>query len=334
MAKIAIAASRGIGDGLITLVLANNLLINHYDVTLFSNPISQLNGWFPKIEVLPYPKPEKFDEIFSSFDLTLSDAYSEITKNIDPKDFPHLAEKFVFFCMARFDSRLIYDQSHELRAKTKNEKTLNQLLPLTKASGVVINRLDKNAAMIDRVERFCKEILSLPKTTRENGIIPLRNLHYKHYPKRIVIHPTSSNPVKNWPAKKFIALARRLRTSGFEPVFVVSPAEKADWRLLVKDEFLLPEFPTLSELAKFVYESGYMIGTDSGIGHIASNLNIPTLTICRTGNKQFRWRPGWARGIVIKTKHKLTFAGKSHWHWLISVNRVFKAFVKFYNQPP
>lgn len=328
LTMIAIAASKGVGDGLITLVLANNLAKNNFDVTVFSNPISQLNGWFPNFTIVPYPKADLLQTL-NQFDLVFADAYSEVTKNIDEKNFPMLAKKFVFFCMADFDSKLIYDQSDDLAHRISDPEKLQKLLPLVKGSGVHIGRLDNKAAMIDRMAIFCDKILQLKNVTHDNGIVPLPNLIHHRFPKRIIIHPTSSNPVKNWPPIKFIALATKLKSAGFEPVFTVSPTERVKWKAYAQDKFSVPEFPTLSELAKFVYESGHMIGNDSGVGHLASNLGIPTLTICRTGNKFFRWRPGWSKGIVIKTKHKLKFFGKQHWHWLISVNKVYRTFLDF-----
>ncbi len=327
MVKIAIAASRGVGDGLISLVLANNLAINNFDVTIFSNPISQLNDWFPNFTILPYPKTDLLQS-FDQFDLVLSDAYSDVTKDADEKDFHKLSKKFVFFCMAEFDNRLIYNQTDDLKTTIHDAEKLQKLLPLTKGSGVHIGRLDKNAPMINRVAKFCDDILHLKNITHDNGIVPLPNLTHKKFSKRIIIHPTSSNPVKNWPPHKFLALARKLKNNGFDPVFTVSPNEQKDWEKISQHEFSVPEFPTLSDLGKFVYESGYMIGTDSGVGHLASNLDIPTITICRTGNKLFRWRPGWSKGIVIKTKHKLRFLGKQHWHWLISAGKVYREFIK------
>ena len=319
--RIAIAASRGIGDGLITLVLANNLVRNNFDITVFSNPLAQLNHWFPTINILPYPNPMELNATFEKFDLIMSDAYSELTKN-----FPRATKQFVIFCMTHFDDILVEDQSEQLTQRIQDKEKLKKLLPIAQSTGTVINRLDHDAPMIDRMAIFCRAILKLENVTRDNGMTPLNHLTYKKHPKRIIIHPTSSNSVKNWPPYKFIALAKKLKNIGFEPAFTVSPAEYETWKQLTHDEFLLPSFPNLSDLAKYIYESGFLIGTDSGLGHIASNLGISTVTICRTGNKHFRWRPAWAPGKVVKTRYKLRFACKQHWHWLISVNQVFKAF--------
>jgi heptosyltransferase-3 len=54
--------------------------------------------------------------------------------------------------------------------------------------------------------------------------------------------------------------------------------EKAERIKQVPEEQLLL-FPTLHNLAYFVFESGSMIGNDSGIEHLASALKIPTLNL-------------------------------------------------------
>lgn len=81
---------------------------------------------------------------------------------------------------------------------------------------------------------------------------------------------------------------------GYTCVFILTPEEKKDW-----PEANAPDFSTLIELAEFIAESGWMIGNDSGIGHLASCLGIPTLTICRSHMGANFWKPSWAYGKII-----------------------------------
>ena len=105
------------------------------------------------------------------------------------------------------------------------------------------------------------------------------------------------------------------------------------WNTYVGNKFQLPNFPTLDDLASFIYESGFLIGNDSGTGHLASALEIPTLTIIQTTSKKgFRWRPGWTNGIVIKPFFKLKLKNKTYWQCFISTKKVLKAFNKFVKQ--
>ena len=87
---------------------------------------------------------------------------------------------------------------------------------------------------------------------------------YQRHDKRIVIHPTSGHEQRNWPAEKFLALAIRLQAEGFDPVFMMSPAEAKEWADL-ENKVPLAVFPDLSDAAGYMYESKYFIGNDSGL---------------------------------------------------------------------
>ena len=154
---------------------------------------------------------------------------------------------------------------------------------------------------------------------------PLSYLQHHKYPTRIIIHPTSGNTIRNWPASKYIKLAKLLAAQGWQPLFCLAPAERKTWASNIDHKFLMPNCATISELAGFVYESGYMIGNDSGIGHLASSLGIPTLTIINRHN-HFHWRPGWAIGRTVTPVFKLPKLHKKYWPYLISVTRVLKTF--------
>lgn len=153
--------------------------------------------------------------------------------------------------------------------------------------------------MTDIQAALCKKEFALEDVQRVNHIQPLPGLIYRQYTNRIVLHPTSSLLRKNWPSKKFFKLANMLKAEGFENNFIVSPKERPDWLWLEEAGMNLPKFDSLSDVAKFVYESGYFIGNDSGIGHLASNLGIPTVSIILRKGVAKQWRPTWAPGKVV-----------------------------------
>lgn len=154
-------------------------------------------------------------------------------------------------------------------------------------------------SMTDIQVALCEKEFALPKVTRINNIQPLAGLEFRKHKNRIIFHPTSSLLRKNWPPSKFLSLAKQLREEGFECFFIVSPAERPDWEWLQTQNLQLPKFNSLSDVAKFIYESGYFIGNDSGIGHLASNLGIPTLSIILRKSVARQWRPTWAPGVVV-----------------------------------
>lgn len=153
--------------------------------------------------------------------------------------------------------------------------------------------------MTDIQVTLCQLEFKLLDVERSNNIKPLPGLNHRANVNRIVYHPTSSLKRKNWPAKKFLKLAKKLKQEGFENYFLVAPDERSSWLWLQQEGFHVPSFSSLSEVAKFIYESGYFIGNDSGLGHLASNLGVPTISIILRKGVAKQWRPNWAPGKVV-----------------------------------
>ncbi len=153
--------------------------------------------------------------------------------------------------------------------------------------------------MTDIQVTLCQKEFNLDSVIRENNIQPPADLVHKKHQSRIIIHPTSSLLRKNWPPKKFMQLSKLLNEEGYTVNFIVSPKERPDWEWLLSENVFLPSFGSLSDVAKFIYESGYFIGNDSGIGHLASNLGIPTVSIILRKGVAKQWRPTWAPGKVV-----------------------------------
>lgn len=190
-------------------------------------------------------------------------------------------------------------------------------------------QFDKTLSMVDNLQKICRTRLSLPHCEKQNGIIAPQGFSWHSHSHRIVIHPMSTDLKKNWPAAKFIELANRLEKQGFAPYFCVSPDERVEWIKQVP-ETQLPSFATVHDLAGFVFESGSMIGNDSGIGHLASALNIPTLSLFARKSYSQLWRPGWGLGMVVTPPGILPGARlkQRYWKYLLSIRRVLRSFHK------
>ena len=175
---------------------------------------------------------------------------------------------------------------------------------------------------------LCREQFGIAQPTRSNGLVAPPGLNFRQFRQRIVIHPMSHQPQKNWPAHKFVELAQQLQRQGYDPQLVVSPAERPGWEWVLNEGLSLPAFATLDALACWIYESGWMIGNDSGIGHLASNLGIPTLTIAMRARAMQRWRPSWAPGKVVLPPRWLAHRWLRNLFWkrLISVKQVLAVF--------
>ncbi|MAZ77740.1 MAG: hypothetical protein CMF39_03590 [Legionellaceae bacterium] len=321
--KIALIASYGLGDALLFLIIADNLYRNGYDATFYSNMLAQMQDWIPHVKCLPFP-----DALPEGFDLVMADTHSVLTKNAN--NIGELAKKVVFFSMANQGRTKSLCADHASKFSDKP-----RLAKLAKGAGVAIKYakdgdiFKRENRMVQNVETFCREILKLDHVTSDNGITPPAHLIHRQYKKRIILHPLSSTPERNWSADQYIELAKQLKKRGFNPVFITSPQERDEWIARVKDDFELPLFPSIADLAAYVYESDYMIGNESGIGHLASNLGLPTLSIYRKRH-HYQWQPNWTPGIAVKPSVLWRLFPKHAWRRFISVRRVLKAFLAHY----
>jgi ADP-heptose:LPS heptosyltransferase len=119
----------------------------------------------------------------------------------------------------------------------------------------------------------------------------------------------------------------------FHPIFAVSSKEHQLWTEKKGNIYETPKIHSLSELAEMVYESGYVIGNDSLLGHLASNLHIPSLIIANDRKRMRLWRPGWLKGEVITPSNTpfcylLLKLNRSNWKHTISVKEALSIFKK------
>ncbi len=79
--------------------------------------------------------------------------------------------------------------------------------------------------------------------------------------RRVVLHPGAARPVREWPRERFDELARRLAADGWD-VDLVEPAGQ-----------------DLAGLLGRLDRADRFIGNDSGPGHLAALLGVPTFTV-------------------------------------------------------
>ena len=293
--KAAIFCSKGIGDGLMMMVASHNLKLAGYEVTTFQDSLHQLAPLFPG-----HAFEERSREL-DSFDLII------LQNDNSPLSF-HIIDSYR-------DRLSVFYASYE---KDRHR-------PLTSMDHV----FDRSQTLTDNIAHSIASFLQKTTVVKSNGIvIPSSFIHRKNS-KRILIHPTSTTPKRTYAAKKFLKVAERLKREGYEVVFCVAQGERERWLPLVNNHFLLPEFPLLCDLATYIYESHSLIGNESGLGHLASNLSIPTLIVASCPKQMALWRPGFLPGKVITPPSYIpNFKGlrlrKSRWQTFISPRRIVK----------
>ena len=305
--KAAVICSQGIGDGLIMMVASHRLYSNGYDVTTFHNSLDELTLWFPNHKFQKKSSLYPLQEILSSYDLIIlqndnSDlAFSIITLYKQGK----LHNLSVFYAG--------YSPTKHL-SLTSWDRVFNLSRPI-----------------VDNIAEAIASVLQSKQISKNNGIVPPKEYLYKKYPKRVLIHPTSTEPKKTWHARKFLSIARSLRKEGYEVTFCIHPKEQEEWKSTLFGEFPFPVFRTLAELGSYIYESGFVIGNDSGPGHFASNLQIPSLIIAGCYKQMALWRPGWfAGGVAFPPSWIPNMKGlrlrEKKWQYFLSSRKVLSHF--------
>lgn len=198
---------------------------------------------------------------------------------------------------------------------------------------IVIDKeaFDPKKSYVLNLRELCKKKFGLSKAQTEIGLEVPRHWSFRFFKKRIAIHPSSANSWKNWPQSKFISLAKLLQKAGFNPYFTMPDVEAMEWNssLAIAQ---LPQAVSLDWifLTQFIYESGFFIGNDNSAGHMASCLNVPTLTLFDRKSRALLYRPGWGPGEVV-LPHPILFGRnlrKIFWKQFLSVRRVFRSFSK------
>lgn len=298
MKKAAVLPALGIGDGLLMMIASHHLKKAGYHVTTFHAKLSELSSWFPghAFSSEEHPRFEEFDLIVAENDNSAK--IQSLLKTVRPL------------------LSLFYPT---YSAKKHATLTPNDFL------------FDAHLSMAENIGRSIGALLQLKLPSKANGLLPPLHLTHRKYPKRVVIHPLSREPSKNWLVSRFLLLAKKLKAKGFSPVFCMAPSEAKEWIETYGKTVEIADCPDLSTLAAFIYESGYVIGNDSLLGHLGSNLNLPTLVIANEERRMRLWRPDWRRGALILPPWWLPnvkgFRLKtSYWPHFISTNKVMQHF--------
>jgi ADP-heptose:LPS heptosyltransferase len=118
-----------------------------------------------------------------------------------------------------------------------------------------------------------------------------------------ILHPGSGSRHKCWPAEKFLELAHRLARDGLRPRIVVGDVEEDLWGPPEIDAFAaageLHRPRDLLGLLDSYRGAGLFVGNDSGPGHLAGVLGLPTLVLFGPTDPT-RWRPLGPKVRVIR----------------------------------
>ncbi len=181
-------------------------------------------------------------------------------------------------------------------------------------------------SMVKNSVETLKKFIPNASVSSDNGLRTPQSLSHKKYSQRVIIHPSSNTPSKNWPKKRYYKLADQLKRLSFEPVLCLASHELEQYK---DSPYPLKTFQALHQLASFIYESGYVIGNDSGLVHLASNLKIPSITLAGSPRIMRLWKADWLpTHLLCGPKYLINPKGlrlrDRYWGYFISTQRVIK----------
>jgi len=326
--RVAVYPSWGLGDALLFLILAQNLANQGFRVTLFSDVIVALDAFFPDFSIQKNNAQPLDDGVF---DFVFAEKVSL------PVNLPHAAERFAFLSMSSLpDALKPADPSVLLNHVASEKKDL--LKPLIAGAGVSLKHHYRGKSAVEALTLYCRDFLQLkqvmrkpklssvsPVSLRESDCHPEQEIPRSAHNDRtavIAIHPTSSNAQKNWPARKYCRLAKRLLKKGYQPIFILTQDERALWRRFDLPEACTPAFSGLDAIFAFLSEATVFVGNDSGIGHLASLAGVPTITLTYIQNTHYFWRPDWSPNIWLASRWYFKCFGRVVWKPFLTVSRV------------
>lgn len=118
----------------------------------------------------------------------------------------------------------------------------------------------------------------------------------------VALHPGSGSPSKNWPASRFVELARRLSAEGRgQPFFILGEADAAVGACVAQQAPDVPRLSdvTLVDLACALAHAKVFIGNDSGVTHVAAALGLRVVAIFGPSDPE-RWAPRGGHVTVLR----------------------------------
>ncbi len=304
--QAAIITSKGLGDGLIMLVAASHLKRLGYTVDIFNPHLQELEKWLPDYKLKKTP---------DFFDLKELKNYNKI------------------FCQ--------YSNTEQIKKLSQKRKELKHfafIYPSFNPQKSGNLKQDEfvcfsNRPLVESLQLMGKKIFKLKNPGKQLDLKIPKHLIFQKHTKRILIHPTSTCPIRTWHKKKFLKFAEKLKKQNFEVAFIMSLSERKDWLEVLTKGFLLPKLQTLNDLASYIYESAILIGNDSGPVHLASLLNLPNMIITNDPKRLKLWQPGWRKAVLVfppkwVPNFKFLRLKINYWQNFTSVSRILRVFQK------
>ncbi len=312
---VAIIPYPALGDTTIYLRLAQALFSAGSSVTVFSDALSPAADLFDWIAVRPLT-PCQIDEIASGHDLIIGDikvkeilAYNSSTGGLAK------IPNFVAVTIKAFPD-------------------LPQPLPIPEWAAAQLGRSPHQSfcpgqqfgsTMVEWVDRYAWETLGIPAAEAPPPVKTPDNWKPDQDScRRVLIFPTTLKPSKDYSTRGFKRLSALLEKDGWKVEIVCMPHETVELTRIFGRQ-RIQTFQSLRSLVLHILQSKAVISNDSGGGHLASMLGVPTFTITKK-REDFVWRPGFSdKGQVISPVFTVKWFTGRIWRPFIPLQRIVKA---------
>lgn len=260
-----------------------------------------------------HPYYKQYQALFSHFTLLHPDDY-------DPKEYE--------LTIVQNDHSKYAYRFQEIR---QSNPTIRFLFPKPSAL------FRPNDFLFDQSITFMENLKSVAEALFRSSVVSnglfFSDTPFRLYKKEVLIHPMSKSEKKIWPIHKFLKIYRFLLRQGYDPKFIMTEEERVQLNL---ENYSILSTPTLLDLAKRIKQTGFFIGCDSGPGHLASSLQIPTLTLFPNPKIGKVWRPCYSINVLATPPFKIPRIGNSAkwnaldflWHRMITVSQVERKFLE------
>lgn len=286
---------------------SKNILIIHHgalgDFVLTFPALIVLRQHYPSIDVLCQHKLGRL-----AVELELADASFALESAVFAPLYANVVDPHVGKMLRSYQSIVLFSENNDLEKSLKvNFRAAVYRIPQrpdpaikTHAGEYILQALLASELFNPLAQDQSLSLDQIPLPDR-------RDIGY--HPSRILIHPGSGSPKKNWPINYFIETAQMLHQKGLNPEFILGPAEHSLIAILAEVEALTEHVHRIDDLQVLVCHlksAGGYIGNDSGVSHLAAFLGLPTVAIFGPSDPD-RWGPVGVAVKIIKPALKCDY---------------------------
>lgn len=152
---------------------------------------------------------------------------------------------------------------------------------------------------------------------------------------RVIIHTGAGQAARIWPLDRFAEILKRVRALGLEVDVLCDDDQRAEW----ERQGETAEAPrSIAELLRRLKAASAFVGNDSGPGHLAAVLGLPTFTVFGPSQHEV-YSPASPRARLIEggdCPHKPCFDtcrfAENHCLLGVDVDRVWKGLESFFDE--